>query len=134
MVVPGGTLIDPLANLRDFGVGQRLAGLLWRHLFVEVRRRQSSDDLACGCVTRNDGESARGQFGKGAFAVVQAEIRGAFRRVWSVTPKAVVRQQRANVTIEVDRVLGSSRGRQKGQQQQGCQDSITHVGSSQGFV
>jgi hypothetical protein len=127
---PRRALLDPADQRRLLHLGQRQVRVGHRHHHCRVRAQDAPHQLALAGAARHDGASAGGQRGERALLRVQAQPALARPVVGAVAGKALVRQDRADVEVEVH-LLGHTRhlrrrraareaaGKDGGEEQQG---------------
>ena len=105
-------LLNPAANLRLLRVAQITVRRWRRHDVIEVGRLDARPDLACLKVERLDRRYAvRGRC-IGKLRAIKPQLRLARLLVKPVAGKAVLRQNRTNIAVEIDgRVVIGSRCR-----------------------
>ena len=117
-------LFDPFANQCDFRGADFQMTFRRRHLLVGIGTRDAANDFALLRFAGNDG--ARTGFfianGNGIFQNVEAQIRFATFRVRPVTLETTVGEERANLKIEVNRLLRFSRGKARREHERVEQD------------
>ena len=99
--LPRGALRDPLLEQADLAGGEPLAGLLGRHPLRRIGRGDAADELAPFGPSRNDGE-APSPVGERDLRHVQAKVGHARGPVRAVALKAIVGEDRKDVSIEVN--------------------------------
>ncbi len=97
---------DPAAQRLDLGRGEGLAGLRGRHALGGVFRRDPLDQRTLVRLAGHDGAG-----GAGGLLDVEPQVGLAMLRVRAVAGETLVRQDRADVAVEVgDRVGGAGSG------------------------
>ena len=103
-------LFDPFSQSSDFVLRKWLAKLGGRHPLVFVRTRHSANQFARLRFARHDRDRARLKFTGRNLCIIQPQAGLALSVVGTVTRIAFVRQNRPDVAIEVNRLLGQRQG------------------------
>jgi len=101
MLLPGCTLFDPLLDEGNLLLGKFSFGFGRRHSLVRIVAGNSSIQFALFRVAGLD-RTITSQVGQCTVLGIQSQIRLARLRVRAVALEASIREDRANVTAEVD--------------------------------
>ena len=102
MRLPLRSIFNPLFDQRDLLIVQLLVEILRRHPLVDVVRSDAAEQLAFIQLARNNRVPAAVQFSEGTFLIIQPQTRLARPFIRPVAGEAIVREDRANVPVEVD--------------------------------
>ena len=108
-----GALFDPFSQSGDLFLRKRLAKLGGRHPLVFVGTRHSANQFARFRFAWHDRNRAGLQFAGRDFGIIEPQAGFAFSVVGTVAGIAFVGQNRPDVAIEVDRLLGNGRGNER---------------------
>ena len=108
MLFPLDAFRNPLTQSLLFEIAQSHIRIDRRHQIFFVIRLDPPNDLAILRFPRNRREVAIAQICQDAFKNIEPQIRLAIRFVGTVTLKALIRENRPNIAIEINR-FGSRR-------------------------
>src|SRR4051812_40648060 len=101
MTLPFRALLDPFADGGDLGVGEGGASLWRRHAGRFIRGADAGEEAAVGRVAGAD-DVVRGALGEEPFVGIEPEVGDAALVVGAVACEAVVRENGADVAVEID--------------------------------
>ena len=102
-----GPLLDPALEQFDLPSRQRLAAVHWRHLFARVSGPDPASQLTLTELPRHEGDATRSQLRLGVFGHIQPQPRLSCLLIRPMTGKTIVRQDRPDVAIEFNGLVGS---------------------------
>ena len=102
MLLPFRSLLDPQADQLNLPLAEFLAELRLGHAQRVIRRGDSAVKLTLLRLARHN-KAIAAPIREGALFGIQAQLRLALVLVWTMTGKAVVREDEADVAIELNR-------------------------------
>ena len=114
MVAPLGTLLDPTPQETLLRLVEVEMGLWRRHDVIGIRREDPLHELRSRRITRFDDPGAILPGLEETLALVEPELGLAGLVIGSVAEEAAIREQRSDLEIEVDPLVGSRRPNEQG--------------------